>query len=75
MNAYVCESCGTTLHYKGRKFPYCPVCRGMMLRREMDTPKEVKHITCPKCGEEFSIAREPFKCPFCDYNFSVGAYW
>jgi DNA-directed RNA polymerase subunit RPC12/RpoP len=75
MAVYECESCHTIVHYAGKKKPFCPICRGRMLVKEVEKPKEVKKVHCPKCDSEFSTTKDPFKCPFCDYNFSLGTYW
>lgn len=73
--AYECESCHTLVYCEGKKKPFCPICRGRMFVKEVEMPKKAKKVHCPKCDLEFFIAREPFKCPFCDYSFSLGTYW
>lgn len=75
VTAYECESCHTIVYYEGKRDPYCPMCRGMMLKKEMEKPKEAKKIKCPQCDQEYSMMKEPFKCPFCDHSLSFGAYW
>jgi hypothetical protein len=75
ITAYECESCHTVVYTEGKEEPFCPVCRGRMFEKDTKMPKDVKKVICPRCDREFYIGREPFKCPYCDYNFSLGTYW
>jgi Zn finger protein HypA/HybF involved in hydrogenase expression len=75
VTAYECESCHTVVYFEGKEKPFCPVCRGRMFETKEKKPKEAKKIRCPRCEREFYMTREPFKCPFCDYSFSLGTYW
>ncbi|MBU7042316.1 MAG: hypothetical protein HXS47_01900 [Theionarchaea archaeon] len=75
ITAYECESCHTRVYIEGKKQPFCPNCRGRMFKKEIELPKKAEKITCPSCEREFYVISPPFKCPFCDYNFSLGEYW
>jgi len=75
VTAYECESCHTVVYRDGKKKPFCPICRGRMLEKDMKMPKKAKKAKCPQCDREFYMMREPFKCPFCDHSFSLGTYW
>jgi len=73
--AYECESCHTVVYIEGKEQPFCPNCRGRMFEKDIKVPKKAKKTKCPQCEREFYMTSSPFKCPFCDYNFSLNGYW
>jgi Zn finger protein HypA/HybF involved in hydrogenase expression len=75
ITAHECESCHTVVYVEGKEEPYCPRCRGRMLQKEEELPRSAKKIHCPQCDRDFYMMKEPFKCPFCDYSFTLGSYW
>ncbi|MEJ2306577.1 MAG: hypothetical protein P8Y30_03365 [candidate division WOR-3 bacterium] len=76
MKEFECKGCGTSIYIysKKSKDPVCPECRGVMLFVE-NTKKDsgLEKYTCPECKQKFFMRKNkiPYKCPFCNYTFSV----
>jgi DNA-directed RNA polymerase subunit RPC12/RpoP len=76
MKEFECKGCGTSICIPEikDKDPMCPECRGAMLLLG-NSRKQVgqKKFACSECGAVFFMSRdkEPYKCPFCNYTFSI----
>lgn len=56
------------------KGPVCPVCRSVMLFvGNTENQTDFKKFVCSDCKEVFFMRKDkiPYKCPFCNYTFSV----
>lgn len=76
MKEFECKGCGTSIYIPSGKYkdPVCPECRGLMLFvGETEDKSKLKEFECPKCERVFFMRRDkiPYKCPFCNYTFSV----
>jgi len=76
MREFECKGCGTSVCIPSDKSknPVCPECRGVMLFiGETEDRTDREEFTCPKCEQVFFMNRNkiPYKCPFCNYTFSV----
>jgi DNA-directed RNA polymerase subunit RPC12/RpoP len=76
MREFECKGCGTTVYISSGKGkgPVCPACRSVMLFvGNSENRKDFKKFVCSDCKEEFFMRKDeiPYKCPFCNYTFSV----
>jgi len=76
MREFECKGCGTSICIPTdeSRNPVCPECRGaMLLIGETEDRADMEEFTCPKCERGFFMNRNkiPYKCPFCNYTFSV----
>ena len=76
MEEFECKGCGTSICISSDKAknPVCPECRGVMLFiGKTEDRTELEKFTCPMCKQGFFMERNkiPYKCPFCNYTFSV----
>ena len=76
MVEFECKGCGTVLYLiKGEDLsPVCPECRGAMgLVEDSASQADLEEFECSECGGSFYMEKEkfPYKCPFCNYTFSV----
>jgi len=77
MREFECKGCGTSVYIssdKENKNPVCPECRGVMLFvGETEKTNDLEEFKCPECGRVFFMKKNktPYKCPFCNYTFSV----
>jgi len=76
MKEFECKGCGTSVCISSdkSKVPVCPECRGAMLFvEETKNRADLEEFTCPECEQGFFMKRNkiPYKCPFCNYTFSV----
>ncbi|MEO0300976.1 MAG: hypothetical protein ABIM98_03265 [candidate division WOR-3 bacterium] len=71
MEIFECKSCGSLIGIQGEKEPlFCPLCRGKMIKIELDVDLKVK-IKCPECENIFFVKENfsPYKCAFCNFTF------
>jgi DNA-directed RNA polymerase subunit RPC12/RpoP len=76
MKEFECKGCGTSVYISSEKNkdPVCPECRGVMLFvGNTEGSTELEKHTCPECKQRFfmKVDKTPYKCPFCNYTFSV----
>jgi len=76
MKEFECKGCGTFICLPKDKIknPFCPECRGVMLPVENSANQaDLKKFKCSECDEIFFMKKDklPYKCPFCNYTFSV----
>jgi DNA-directed RNA polymerase subunit RPC12/RpoP len=76
MKEFECKGCGASVCVSANKskVPVCPECRGaMVFVGETENSADLDEFTCPECKQRFFMKRNkiPYKCPFCNYTFSV----
>lgn len=76
MREFECKGCGTSICISSNesKNPVCPDCRGVMLFiGNAGGQADLKEFVCSECEEVFFMGKDkqPYKCPFCNYTFSV----
>jgi rubrerythrin len=76
MKEFECKGCGALVFVSSAKdkSPVCTECRSvMMLVENTKDQTDFKKFICSGCGEVFFMGKDknPYKCPFCNYTFSV----
>ena len=76
MKEFECRGCGTFVYLVESENlnPVCPECREVMVLVENSANQaDLREFGCSECGGNFYMEKEkfPYKCPFCNYTFSV----